>query len=92
MYSTQLLLKTTGGISGLRGKVFNIDGRTVLPINHPAAALYAPSRMEILEKDFQRMKDIMDSGQRSADTGKEAPKIEAGKDEEKTKDGQLGLF
>ncbi len=91
-HSTQLLLKTTEGISGLRGKVFNIEGRIILPINHPAAVLYTPSRMEILEKDFQCIKDIMDSGQGPADTGKEDPKIEAGEAGEKAKDEQLGLF
>ncbi len=91
-YSTQLLLKTTEGISGLRGKVFNIEGRIILPINHPAAVLYAPSRMEILEKDFLRIKEIMDSNYKSADSDKEAPKIEANGDEEKTEEEQLGLF
>lgn len=91
-YSTQLLLNTTEGISGLRGKVFNIDGRAILPINHPAAALYTPSRMVILEKDFQSIKDILNSGQETSGADNEAPKIEAGEDIEKTDDEQLGLF
>ncbi len=94
-YSTQLLLETTEGISGLRGKTFNIGGRTILPINHPAAALYAPSRMEILEKDFQRIKEIMDSGSRSGNNSKVAPKIEPSDFEEakgKIEEEQLGLF
>lgn len=60
-YSTQLLLNTSAGISGLRGKVFMVQNRIVLPINHPAAALYTPSRFEILKEDFKRIKTIFDS-------------------------------
>jgi uracil-DNA glycosylase family 4 len=60
-YSTQLLLDTSAGISGLRGKVFMIENRVILPINHPAAVLYTPSRLEILKEDFKRIKMIFDS-------------------------------
>ena len=60
-YSTQVILNTTAGISVLRGKVFKAGGRIVLPINHPAAALYTPSRLKILEEDFQRLKKIFDN-------------------------------
>src|SRR4030042_5206969 len=60
-FSTQLLLNTSKGITGLRGKVFNIDKRIVMPINHPAAALYMPSKMEILKQDFQKIKKLIDS-------------------------------
>jgi DNA polymerase len=58
-YSTQLLLNTDEGITGLRGRVFKIDGRYVLPINHPAAALYTPSRFEILKLDFKRIAKVI---------------------------------
>lgn len=60
-YSTQLLLNTSAGISGLRGKVFMVQNRIVLPINHPAATLYTPSRFEILKEDFKRIKMVFDS-------------------------------
>lgn len=59
-YSTQLVLNTKDGITGLRGKVFERDGRKILPINHPAAVLYNPSRMEILKRDFTRIKGFLD--------------------------------
>ena len=58
-YSTQLLLNTDEGITELRGRVFKIDGRYVLPINHPAAALYTPSRFEILKLDFKRIAKVI---------------------------------
>jgi uracil-DNA glycosylase family 4 len=59
-YSTQLILNTTEGITKLRGNIFKINGRLVLPINHPAAALYAPSRISVLKEDFSRIKSVLD--------------------------------
>ncbi|MEI7616753.1 MAG: uracil-DNA glycosylase [Actinomycetota bacterium] len=58
-YSTQLLLDTNEGITGLRGRVFRSGSRYILPINHPAAALYAPSRFGILKNDFSRIEKVM---------------------------------
>jgi len=92
-YSTQLILDTSHGITGLRGKVFRKDGRTILPINHPAAVLYNPSRMEILQNDFSRIKNIMDSGYRTEPPP--AEKEEEGDheaDNENDDNEQLGLF
>ncbi|HAJ94875.1 MAG TPA: uracil-DNA glycosylase, partial [Actinobacteria bacterium] len=95
-YSTQLILDTRDGITGLRGKVFEKDGRMILPINHPAAVLYNPSRMEILKNDFARIKRLLDSDHKA-----ELPKADPQKqiDEEATDSGkskkdseQLGLF
>ena len=59
-YSTQLILNTTEGITKLRGNIFKINGRLVLPINHPAAALYSPSRISVLKEDFNRIKTVFD--------------------------------
>lgn len=58
-HSTQLILKTDKSITGLRGRVFKIDERYILPINHPAAVLYTPSRMEVLKSDFLRLKQVL---------------------------------
>jgi len=60
-YSTQLVLNTDMPITKLRGNVFKVEGRIVLPINHPAAALYTPSRLEIMKEDFKRIKMILDN-------------------------------
>jgi uracil-DNA glycosylase len=59
-YSTQLILNTTEGITKLRGNIFKINGRLVLPINHPAAVLYSPSRISVLKEDFNRIKTVLD--------------------------------
>jgi len=90
-YSTQLILNTSHGITGLRGKVFHRDGRTILPINHPAAVLYNPSRIEILQKDFLRIKDLLGSGNKvkPVPVGKENDSEEDNKSEDS---GQLELF
>jgi DNA polymerase len=62
-YSTQLLLDTSTGINKLRGKVFRISGRLIVPINHPAAALYTPSRMQVLKEDFKKVRDLLQNYQ-----------------------------
>jgi len=91
-YSTQLILDTSQGITGLRGKVFQRDGRLVLPINHPAAVLYTPSRMDILKEDFSRIKKLIDSNY-GLDT-ESGRKEEPPEEEPDGEDGreQLGLF
>ncbi|MBN2073261.1 MAG: uracil-DNA glycosylase [Actinobacteria bacterium] len=94
-YSTQLLLNTDKGISDLRGKVFEKDSRIILPINHPAAALYTPSRMEVLQKDFTRIKEIMDAGYRIPPSCIKAGEIAGMEDNQVDMDKtgeQLGLF
>jgi DNA polymerase len=95
-YSTQLILDTKDGITGLRGKVFEKDGRMILPINHPAAVLYNPSRMEILKNDFARIERLLNSDHKveppMAGPQKQIDKEanDSGKDEKDSK--QLGLF
>jgi len=90
-YSTQLILDTSHGITGLRGKVFHRDGRTILPINHPAAVLYNPSRIEILQNDFLRIKDLLDSGNKAEPSP--VDKDNDSKEDSKNDDSkQLGLF
>lgn len=58
-YSTQLMLDTNEGITGLRGRVYKKNSRYIMPINHPAAALYAPSRFEILKNDFKKIEKVI---------------------------------
>ena len=71
-HSTQLLLNTSTGINMLRGRVFKGQGgRIIIPINHPAAALYTPSRLQLLKEDFNRLRSILDNIENiySADNG-----------------------
>jgi DNA polymerase len=52
-FATRFILKTDKGISGLRGQV-HLTGRfSVLPIFHPAAAIYDRSKEAIMEDDFR---------------------------------------
>ena len=52
-FATRFILKTDQGITGLRGQV-HITGRfSVLPIFHPAAAIYDRSKEAIMEDDFR---------------------------------------
>ncbi len=89
-FSTQVLLNTSKGITGLRGKIFKVNNRLIMPINHPAAALYAPSRMEILKQDFQKVKKLVDSNGNIESFQEDLLNIEAGGKENSGE--QLGLF
>jgi uracil-DNA glycosylase family 4 len=92
-FSTQLLLDTNKGISGLRGKIFRIGNRIIMPINHPAAALYTPSKMEVLKEDFQKIKRLIDSDGEIPDSEEGVSYLESGTlDDKKEKGEQLGLF
>jgi DNA polymerase len=52
-FATRFILKTDRGITGLRGQV-HITGRfSVLPIFHPAAAIYDRNKEAVMEDDFQ---------------------------------------
>ena len=92
-YSTRLLLNTDRGINGLRGKVYKIDNRIIMPIKHPEADLYTPSRMDILRQDFQKIKKLIDSGGDLSCVDGEIlnPENEV-KTHEENKNEQLGLF
>ena len=52
-FATRFVLGTTEGITDVRGRVREVDGRTVLPVFHPAAAMYDPSKRAALEADFE---------------------------------------
>jgi len=59
-FSSQFILKTDTGISNLRGKV-HITGRySVLPIYHPAAAIYDQAKRPLLEHDFALLKLLIE--------------------------------
>ena len=52
-FATRFILKTDQGITGLRGRV-HITGRfSVLPIFHPAAAIYDRNKEQVMEEDFR---------------------------------------
>lgn len=52
-FATRYILDTEEGITLLRGRLFEVMGRRVFPIFHPAAALYSPDKREVLFDDFK---------------------------------------
>jgi DNA polymerase len=59
-FATKYILGTDRGITTLRGRLFHVDGRQVVPIFHPAAALYDQSKRAVLFDDFRRLKTVLD--------------------------------
>lgn len=60
-FATRHVLKTQAGITRLRGRLFRVDGRKVVPIYHPAAALYDRTKQDVLFDDFRRLKAVLDA-------------------------------
>ena len=58
-FATRAVLGTDRGITQLRGRLFHVDGRRVVPIYHPAAALYDQTKRDVLFEDFQRLKRVL---------------------------------
>lgn len=59
-FATRFILHTDRGITSLRGKLYRVDGRRVVPIFHPAAALRTPAKRQVLEEDFRRLRAVID--------------------------------
>ena len=61
-FASKLLLKTTTGITRLRGQAYPWWGRTVVPTFHPAAALRSGDRvLEQMREDFSIMKQVLET-------------------------------
>lgn len=60
-HATHHVLETDRPISALRGRLFHVDGRRVVPIFHPAAALYDQSKRGVLFDDFKRLRAVLDA-------------------------------
>lgn len=58
-FATQFILRTTVGITKLRGTVQQAGRFLVLPTFHPAAAIYDRSKRDVLISDFQQVGTIV---------------------------------
>ncbi|MDO9557458.1 MAG: uracil-DNA glycosylase [Coriobacteriia bacterium] len=58
-FSTRHVLSTQQGITQLHGRLFEVGGRRVVPIYHPAAALYSPDKRQVLFDDFRRLHTVL---------------------------------
>lgn len=59
-FATKYVLGTDRGITTLRGRLFHVDGRRVVPIFHPAAALYDQTKRAVLFDDFRRLQTVLE--------------------------------
>ncbi|HEY3318589.1 MAG TPA: uracil-DNA glycosylase [Coriobacteriia bacterium] len=59
-FATKFVLRTQRGITSLRGKLYHVDGRQVVPIFHPAAALHNPANRQALFDDFRRLRTVIE--------------------------------
>ncbi len=58
-FASQYVLDTTAGITALRGRLYRVAGRRVVPIFHPAVALYDNSKRPELFEDFRRLRSVL---------------------------------
>jgi DNA polymerase len=62
-FATKLLTGKQLGITRVHGKEqqVTLGGRSVLlyPLYHPAAALYTPAMLQVLQEDFRRIPDLL---------------------------------
>lgn len=65
-FSTKFILQTTTGITRLRGKVHVTGPFRVIPMFHPAAAIYDRSKITVLEQDFDLLKLLLETDEQRA--------------------------
>ncbi len=90
-FATKLLSGRPAGITRVHGQPqeVTLGSRKVslYPIYHPAAALYTPSMLKVLEEDFARIPALLEQAQESF-APEEAPPVA----EQEPEAVQLGLF
>jgi DNA polymerase len=90
-FATKLLSGKPAGITRVHGheQEVTLGTRTVslYPIYHPAAALYTPSMLKVLEEDFARIPALLDRVTDVAPEAEPAPALEP-----EPEAVQLGLF
>ena len=79
-------------ISAIHGRAKNTEGRIVVAMYHPAAALHNPALRQPLEEDFKRLREILADAQKKA--APPASKKPANTEPEEKSGGaeQLSLF
>jgi DNA polymerase len=90
-FATKLLSGKPAGITRVHGheQEVTLATRTVslYPLYHPAAALYTPSMLKVLEEDFARIPAILERAQVAPAVEEAPPVVEA-----EPEPVQLGLF
>lgn len=86
-FATRFVLRTDAPISRLRGEVRQVGRFTVLPIYHPAAAIYDRTKRDVLVGDFERLGELLATSvgiqtERDARPQSEAQAADAGSTQE----------
>lgn len=63
-FATRFMLGRPEGITKLRGHLFRVEGRLIMPIFHPAVGLYDPGKRPDLVDDFRRLHTVISRVQR----------------------------
>ncbi len=82
-FATKFVLRTETGITRLHGRPQQAGRFTVLPIFHPAAAIYDRTKRDALFADFEALRDLL--GRSSAEQAADAA-------QSTTEPGQTALF
>lgn len=81
-------------ISDVHGKARWLDGRMIVPMFHPAAALHQPSLKGAVVEDFSRLGGYIQQARQNRQNVKDAQPLSkpAEEEEEQSKPTQLSLF
>lgn len=60
-------------ISAIHGQAREVNGRLIVPMYHPAAALHQPSLRRVVEDDFARLPELIAQGARASAPEPEPP-------------------
>ena len=87
---------SNGKISSIHGKSFWSNGRMIIPMYHPAAALHQPSLKDLVKQDFSKLPELIDQAQKTRRTNPNLTSMtQPEADDEVNDDGtveQLSLF
>jgi uracil-DNA glycosylase family 4 len=93
-FATKLLSGKPAGITQVHGREQHVtlggQGVTLYPIFHPAAALYTPRMLEVLEADFRRIPELL--GRAAVPPPVAKPAQAPVPDQAPVAEQQLGLF
>jgi len=85
-----------GKISSIHGRSFWSNGRMVIPMYHPAAALHQPSLRSVVVEDFQKLPGMINEAQEARRSNPDQASFSAVETLEDTQDDhgteQLSLF
>jgi len=71
-FATRFVLKTETGITRLRGTLHQAGRFTVMPIYHPAAAIYDRTKRDVLFQDFARLREVLEAEPPAPEPGETA--------------------